>query len=330
MNYVEMKQINKSLSAMGFGCMGMSEFYGERDDRTSLKVLHKAYELGINFFDTADMYGQGHNEELLAQFISDKRSDIVLATKFGIKRKDSGEYGWIVDNSKEYIRNACEASLKRLNTDFIDLYYLHRFDPQWPVEETVETLSMLVKEGKIGAIGLSEVSAETIKAAHAVFPISAVQTEYSLWSRDIEYNSILGTTSELGISLVSYSPLGRGFLTGKIKADTKLSDDDFRKISPRFSSENFDKNFELVRQIENIAAEKGCTSGQLALAWIMGQNKDIIPIPGTKRITYLEENCAASDILITEEEKLCLDSIFAPENVCGTRYPEEVMSCLPA
>ncbi|HMH24404.1 MAG TPA: aldo/keto reductase [Puia sp.] len=311
-------------SELGLGCMGMSEFYGARNDEESLKTLDRALELGVSFWDTADAYGPHLNEILVGKALKGRRNKVTLATKFGIVRdpSDPGKRGF--DGSPAYVRSASEASLKRLGIDTIDLYYLHRVDPRTPIEETVGALAQLVKEGKISAIGLSEVTEDTLRRAHAVHPITAVQTEYSLWSREPE-DGILDTCKDLGIAFVAYSPLGRGFLAGQIKKFEDLAADDYRRFSPRFQGENFQKNLALVRKIGELAAEKGCTASQLALAWVLAQGDHIFPIPGTKRIQYLEENAGALQVRLTAEELLAIDQI-APKGVAaGLRYNAEMM-----
>src|SRR3954451_11625747 len=289
------------VSAIGLGCMGMSEFYGAHDAAESLVTLERALELGVTFFDTADMYGAGHNEQLLGRFLAGKRDRIVLATKFGIVREDSG-YWRRIDNSPDYIRKAVDASLSRLGIDVIDLYYAHRLERGRPVEEIVDALAGLVKVGKVRAIGLSEVSAETLRRAAAVHPIAAVQSEWSLWTRDPEGTGVRAPCRDLGTSFVAYSPLGRGFLTGKLDGTEGLAENDFRRLSPRFREENLERNRALVDKIKDIATAKGVTPGQLVLAWLLAQGNDVVPIPGTRRIRHLEENLAAADIRLTDAE----------------------------
>ena len=309
-----------TVSELGLGCMGMSEFYGTGDEAESIATIHRALELGVTLLDTADMYGPFTNEQLVGKAIASHRNQVVLATKFGVQRsEDKGFRG--INGSPEYVHQACDASLQRLGIDYIDLYYLHRIDPKVPIEETVGAMAELVQQGKVRYIGLSEAAPATIRRAASVHPITALQTEYSLWSRDPE-DEILPTVRELGIGFVPYSPLGRGFLSGSITSLNDLAVDDFRRNSPRFQGENFNKNLQLVERVKEIAAEKGVTPGQLAIAWLLAQGDDIVPIPGTKRRAYLEENVAAVDITLTQEELDRIDQV-APKNVAvGDRYPD--------
>jgi aryl-alcohol dehydrogenase-like predicted oxidoreductase len=304
--------------------MGMSEFYGPHDDKESIATIHCALDLGITFLDTADMYGPFTNEELVGRAIKGRRQQIVLASKFGFVRDPANSAARNVNGRPEYVRSACEASLRRLGVDTIDLYYQHRVDPKVPIEETVGAMSRLVKEGKVRYLGLSEPGMQSLRRAHAVHPITALQNEYSLWSREPD-GEILATCRELGIALVPYSPLGRGFLAGKIKKFDDLAADDFRRKSPRFQGENFERNVDLVKGIEEMAAAKGCTSSQLALAWVLAQGNDIVPIPGTKRRTYLEENIGALDVELTDEDLRRIDEISPPGAAAGPRYPDHLM-----
>jgi aryl-alcohol dehydrogenase-like predicted oxidoreductase len=323
MQHRSLGRTGQSVSALGLGCMGMSEFYGARDDVESLATLEAALAAGIDFFDTADTYGHGHNEELVGRFLKGKRDKVVLATKFGIVRKP-GTYERRVDNSPAYIRSACEASLKRLGVERIDLYYMHRRNPDVPVEDSVGAMAELVKQGKVKALGLSEVSVETLRRAHKVHPIAAVQSEYSLWSRDPE-QGMLQACAELGVTFVAYSPLGRAFLTGTVSNPDKLPEGDFRKASPRFQAEALERNNRLVAALEKFAAEHKAKPAQIALAWLINKHPHVVPIPGTKRRTYLAENAAAAEIKLNAADIAELDRIFAPGAVAGARYTEEGM-----
>jgi aryl-alcohol dehydrogenase-like predicted oxidoreductase len=313
-----------TVSSQGLGCMGMSEFYGQTGDKESIATMHRALELGVTFFDTADIYGRGINEELVGKAFKGRRDDAIVATKFGIVRTDDPTYR-AINGTPDYVRSACDASLQRLGFDHIDLYYQHRVDPDTPIEETVGAMAELVRAGKVRYLGLSEAGPETLRRAHAVHPITALQSEWSLWSRDIE-GEIVATCRELNIGIVPYSPLGRGMLTGAVGKD--LPDDDFRKSNPRFSDENYDANAALVAELEKVAQHRGISTAQLALAWVQHRGTDVVPIPGTKKRRYLEDNVSAANVTLSIDELAAIEAAFPADAVAGTRYTEAAMKSL--
>ena len=329
---MQTRQLGRSgitVSALGLGCMGMSEFYGGRDEAESVATLHRALDLGVDFLDTADAYGPHTNEVLVGKAIRDRRDKVILATKFGIVRDPKNPQLRGINGKPDYVRRCCEASLQRLGTNHIDLYYQHRVDPNTPIEDTVGAMAELVKQGKVRHLGLSEASSKTMRRAVKVHPIAALQTEYSLWTRDPE-DDVLATSRELGIGFVAYSPLGRGFLAGQFAKFEDLPADDYRRLSPRFQGENFQKNLDLVHRVEEIAREKSCTASQLALAWVLAQGDDIVPIPGTKRRKYLEDNVGALNVTLSAEDLRRINEVFPAGAASGTRYPESMMALVNA